>query len=193
MQAVHPSGNPMSHSTHVGFRAPVVAPSAWPTTTVNGSVPRLPFGLAAPLIVRLSRATGVGHSLAACARFSPNPFPVWCLPFASVFAFTSSRFASSSSADQFSRVKTTVGVGQSGFKKFRGERPPERMAEAFVLLASGVGNNPEAGAKMGGADVGSSYAIPDSIIPEAGQVFENDSKSSTKERCDVLHEHEAGS
>jgi hypothetical protein len=32
------------------------------------------------------------------------------------------------------------GVG-SGARKFRGERPADRSATAFVLLASGVGSN----------------------------------------------------
>jgi hypothetical protein len=31
------------------------------------------------------------------------------------------------------------------------------------------------------------------MIPERGQVSENVSKSSTKERCDVFHEDDAGS
>ena len=54
-QSVHPRGNPMSHSTHVGFSVP-------PTCTTNGSDPSEPGALAAPLKVRLSRAIGVGQS-----------------------------------------------------------------------------------------------------------------------------------
>ena len=62
-----------------------------------------------------------------------------------------------------------------------------------MLLASGVGNNPQSGAKVRGADVGRSYAIPFRIVPEKGQVSENNSKPSTSERCDVLHDDDFGS
>src|SRR5210317_652254 len=68
-KAVHPVGNPMSHSTHVGFNAPVVVFSIWPTTTVNGSVPVALGARCAPLIVRQSRATGVGHIAAQLGCF----------------------------------------------------------------------------------------------------------------------------
>lgn len=85
------------------------------------------------------------------------------------------------------------GVGQIGFMKSRGDLPPERIAEAFVLLASGVGNNPEPVAPVRGANGGSGYAIPPRIVPERGQVSENVSKSSTKERCDVFHDDEGRS
>jgi hypothetical protein len=172
MQAVHSSGNPMSHSTHVGFRAPVVACSTWPTTTVSGSEPSAFGARAAPLIDRQSRATGIGHSFAAAGNplrgFDVSKFP---------------RFSAS-----FAR-----GVGQSGFKKSRGDRPPERIAEAFVFDASGVGNKPEPVSTVRGANGASRYAVPPSVVPERGQVSENVSKSSTKERCDVFHEHVAGS
>jgi hypothetical protein len=76
-----------------------------------------------------------------------------------------------------------LGVGQAiGARKSRGDLPPERIAVAFVLLASGVGNNPEPVPPVRGANGGSGYAVPPRIIPERGQVSENVSKSSTKER-----------
>jgi hypothetical protein len=81
----------------------------------------------------------------------------------------------------------------SGARKFRGDLPPERIAEAFVFDASGVGNNPEPVAPVRGANGGSGYAVPPRIIPERGQVSENVSKSSTKESCDVFHDDVAGS
>jgi hypothetical protein len=80
------------------------------------------------------------------------------------------------------------GVGHIGFKKSLGGRPPERCATAFVLLASGVGNNPDAVAAVMGTNGGSRYAVPFRIIPERGQVSENVSKPSTKQSCDVFHE-----
>jgi hypothetical protein len=86
-----------------------------------------------------------------------------------------------------------LGVGHSGARKFRGDRPPERIAKALVLLASGVGNNPDSVAPVRGANGESWYAIPPEIIPERGQGPENLSKSSTKERCDVFQNEVLGS
>jgi hypothetical protein len=90
-------------------------------------------------------------------------------------------------------VYVSVGVGQRGLVKSRGERPPERIAVAFVFEASGVGNNPDPIATVMGANGWSWDAVPPRMIPERGQVSENVSKSSTKERCDVLHDDELGS
>lgn len=86
-----------------------------------------------------------------------------------------------------------LGAGHRGARKFRGDRPPERIAEALVLLASGVGNNPHSVAPVRGANGESWNAIPPQIIPERGQGPENLSKSSTKERCDVFQNEVAGS
>jgi hypothetical protein len=88
--------------------------------------------------------------------------------------------------------RDTVGVGR-GARKFLGDRPPERIAEALVLLASGVGNNPDTLPEVRRADVGGCNATPDRIIPAFGQVSENDSHSPSKQSCDVLHDDEAGS
>jgi hypothetical protein len=44
-----------------------------------------------------------------------------------------------------------------------------------------------------GADGGSRNTVPDSIIPERGQVSENGSHPETKHAWDVLHDDEAGS
>ena len=73
------------------------------------------------------------------------------------------------------------GVGSS-FRKSLGDRPPERIAEAFVLLASGVGNNPEPVTAVRGANGTSGNAVPPSVVPERGQVTDDGSKSSNKER-----------
>jgi len=75
-----------------------------------------------------------------------------------------------------------MGVGQRGARKFLGERPPERIAKAFVFEASGVGNNPDAVASVRGANGRRWNAIPLRIVPERGQVSENNSKSASKER-----------
>jgi len=62
-----------------------------------------------------------------------------------------------------------------------------------VLLASGVGNNPEALAKMRRADVGGCEATPERIIPAVGQVAENGGHPPPKQGCHVFHDDEAGS
>jgi hypothetical protein len=46
---------------------------------------------------------------------------------------------------------------------------------------------------VGRAHVGSSYATPLRVIPEGGQVCENDIHPPSKESCDVLHENVSGS
>jgi len=93
----------------------------------------------------------------------------------------------------FATMPSANALVGSGARKSRGDLPPERIAVAFVLLASGVGNNPEPVAAVRGANGGSWYAVPPRIIPERGQVSENVSKPSTKERCDVFHDDEGGS
>jgi hypothetical protein len=73
-------------------------------------------------------------------------------------------------------------MGHIGFRKSRGDLPPERSATALVLLASGVGNNPDPISSVRRTNGGSRYAMPFRIVPERGQVSENVSQSSRKER-----------
>jgi hypothetical protein len=61
-KAVHPRGNPISHSTHVGFNIPPAA--------LGRGIPFLPYCSAfdfLPESLRQSRAVGVGHSPRATA------------------------------------------------------------------------------------------------------------------------------
>lgn len=44
-----------------------------------------------------------------------------------------------------------------------------------------------------GSDVGSTEIEPDRIVPRFGKVSENGSQSARSERCDVLHDDDAGS
>lgn len=74
--------------------------------------------------------------------------------------------------------------------KLRGDRPPERIAEALVLLASGVGNNPDSVPLVRGESGASRNAVPPQIEPERGQLSENGSKSPNKESCDVFQDNE---
>jgi hypothetical protein len=73
-------------------------------------------------------------------------------------------------------------------KKLRGERPAERSAMAFVLLNSGVGNNPYAVSSVRGTNGARRYAMPFRIKPDLGHVSENGSQPSTKQRCHVLQQ-----
>jgi len=86
-----------------------------------------------------------------------------------------------------------AGVAGKGLRKSRGERPADRIALALVLLASGVGNNPDAVSLVRGANGGRRYAIPLRVIPALGQVPENEAHPSTKQRCHVLQHCVAGS
>ncbi len=54
-------------------------------------------------------------------------------------------------------------------------------------LAPGVGNDPDPVSLVRRTNGGSRYAVPLRIIPERGQVSENDAKLSPKQCCDVLH------
>ena len=78
------------------------------------------------------------------------------------------------------------GVGHSALLKSFGPLPFERIAISFVLLASGVGNNPNPVPPVRRTNGGSRYAMPLRIIPDLGHVSENGSQPSTKERCHVL-------
>jgi hypothetical protein len=54
----------------------------------------------------------------------------------------------------------------------------------------GVGNNPHSVASVRRTNGACRYAVPDSIIPERGQVSENVSEPETKQPCDVFHDDE---
>src|SRR6201993_2628277 len=58
-KAVHPSGNPMSHSTHVGFSDPRMPRLA--KQSCKFQRPSFSYRWAWPLLLWLSRACGVGH------------------------------------------------------------------------------------------------------------------------------------
>jgi hypothetical protein len=114
----------------------------------------------------LSATLGVGHIFAKAGR-PFRGFDVSKLP----------RFSPS-----FAR-----GVGIF-CKKFLGERPAERKATAFVLLASGVGNNPYPVSSVRRTNGWRWNAMPFRVIPDLGQVSENNVQPSTKQRCHVLQD-----
>lgn len=186
----------MSHSTHVGFSAPLVS-----ETTIDkfacfpiamrrwiAGFDRLPRS-------RQSDACGVGHSLTAVCRFMPpspcNPAPVWQFAWG-VGHFSSARMISVRFAPDDLRPEQGRGVGK-GARKFRGERPADRSAIAFVFVASGVGNNPDSVPPVRGTNGARWYAMPFRVIPDLGQGPENDVQPSTKQRCHVLQDDVTGS
>jgi hypothetical protein len=57
-------------------------------------------------------------------------------------------------------------------------------------LATIVGNNPHSVSLVSGTNGGSWDAVPDSIIPDLGQVSENCSHPEIKQACCVLHDRE---
>ena len=89
-------------------------------------------------------------------------------------------------------LSPTVGVGK-GARKFRGDLPAERRATAFVLLASGVGNNPDSVASVRRTNGARWNAMPFRVIPDLGQGPENNVQPSTKQRCHVLQDDVSGS
>jgi hypothetical protein len=99
--------------------------------------------------------------------------------------------ATCASGDLLSSFAT--GVGQRDFVKSLGGRPFVRRAIAFVLLASGVGNNEDPLAEVRGTNRGSRNNLPLRVIPHLGQSRDDNVESSLDESGDVLHEDVAGS
>jgi hypothetical protein len=169
-KSVHPSGNPMSHSTHVGLRLP--PPSASFTAWGSEGLPRAKYlGALLPSV-----AFGVGQVLAARLRGVPPWAYGRCL----------------------SAVSSDVGVGQSLYRLLglalprttirRSPRPPRSASDAFI-----VGNDEEAISPVRGTNGRSGKAVPLRVIPALGQVAENNVNSPSKECCHVLHEDVARS
>jgi hypothetical protein len=59
--------------------------------------------------------------------------------------------------------------------------------------ATGVGNKPEPVTAVRGTNGCSWNTVPLRVIPERGKVSNDSAESSSKESCDVLHEHVSGS
>ena len=152
-------GNPISHSTHVGFsppRLPELTPSTMPTDRGSEDCCR-PGALLIPALK--SPALGVGHIVTQRFRLTD------------LFV---SKFNASLDVHRRSMWSDAAGVG----------------TECVGLKVS---DDPDAVASVMCANVGSWYAVPLRIIPDRGQVSENSAHSSTKQRCDVLHDDEARS
>jgi hypothetical protein len=124
-----------------------------------------------------SAAFGVGHAATA----HPSLFGV---------ARPSPLHVSVVSLDAFA----ALGVGQWRAAIESGVPPcASFVSRAPVSFASGVGHDEQSLASVRGTDVGSANAVPPRVIPERGQVPENDVQPERSERCDVLHDDDAGS
>src|SRR5579885_2374040 len=164
-KSVHPSGYPMSHSTHIGFNCPPI----W-----SGSVGvESPWVRSRQLFAHVpfqSREVGLRNSTSVT---SSRPPPM--------------RFGRFQSGTRFPSL--AVGVAHP----LRPEES-RRLGESFVPSElSGVGNNPDAFADVRRANVRSSNACPLRVIPDLGQVSENSAHSPVKQSCDVFQDREARS
>jgi hypothetical protein len=204
-QSVHPLGNPMSHSTRVGFNCP-------PTTCGRQSPALLPVrSIRLRPGERKSLATGVGNSLRsiACtvsARFSPKPDEARHI---SVSSFV---------PGPAERLSIALGGGQE-FGDPSGKRraaSPSDIPKPFPLIpraacfsrracifarsvvspvsiVAGVGHDPDSVASVRRTNGARWYAMPLRVIPDLGQGPENNVQPSTKQRCHVLQDDDAGS
>jgi hypothetical protein len=174
LKSVHPSGNPMSHSTHRGFKVPS------PELRTSGWLPSI-FCIFEPgRPAASSFAVGVGHIFTATARGIPP-----C-------AYGFERF------DALSAVgagQSLAIIDKSMFRpRFSSRSEPSAVRLPFSPSdALGVGNNPNPVASVRGTNGESWYAMPVRIIPERGQVSENRVQPSRKQRSDVLHDEDLGS
>jgi hypothetical protein len=186
-KSVHPSGNPISHSTHVGsvpsFQALAFGVGHFVTAVAKPS----PLVGLAPLRLWLPFTVGVGHTCTAVSRRwfgSPASISFALGPFA-IDALGVGHFVTKS----ISVSPAWIPVG-GGLFRFAVE-----LRACFESPAVGVGvrNKPEPVPPVRGAEGGSRYAVPLRVIPARGQVPDNSAKSSSKESCDVFHDDVAGS
>jgi len=176
-KSVCPVGNPISHSTHVGFNAPDVSETTCESINclpindrrLTAGEPRFPLSLS-------SEADGVGQRLRATSRSRLGNFAL------AVFSV------------KFAAIALQLrGVGHFNTSE-RYVSPRLRIASLLPIGdAVGVCNNPDPIAAVVGTKAGSWYAMPFRIIPERGQGSENRLQPSRKQRADVLQDNETGS
>jgi hypothetical protein len=104
-QAVHPSGNPMSHSTHVGFSEP-------PATALSGKLFRW-YWLGPPLF-DASCVVGVGHIAGTFPCLSRTSRPAIALASSSVQSPSSHRWRASRTVPSHG-ICDAEGVGYISF------------------------------------------------------------------------------
>jgi hypothetical protein len=197
-KSVHPGGNPMSHSTHGGFNAPLVLETTIPKfNCLPKSWRRWIEGIDKLPRSSTSEADGVGQTeLATASSNLPfasrgGNFRLFTIPSAErgVGHISSARMISVRFAPLLRRPLHGRGVGIL----------PHAPAHFFMdgafwfALAVGVCNNPYPVPPVRRTNGGSRYAVPLRVIPDLGQVSENTVKAPSKQSCDVLHDGVSGS
>ena len=127
-KAVHSAGNPISHSTHVGFNAPPAIRSTASGNVLSGDFP-LAISVSGLAPRFQSLLDGVGQIRAATASGIPKPLPFRC------FAFSRSRRACHVSNDSLSFATIASGVGHNpdSVPTVRGTNGGSRYAMPFRI------------------------------------------------------------
>ena len=177
-KSVHPSGHPISHSTHVGFSCPPsLAITAWSNRSEDRSAPLFRVSEAGELPLLID-ATGVGQDFAAAGRpfrgFVVSKFP----RFSASLAFGVGQCFAACSSPTCTFLPLWYAVLPSA---------PRQSVTCAQLLPPfgtfGVGHNPASFAAVGRSNVKSSDNTPSRIEPHFGKVSEHADKSSShKER-----------
>ena len=181
-KTVHPRGNPISHSTHIGFNAPVspamvkalpkVNPKPLPFFAVALHFSRLAINFARS-VVRISFALGVGHNATAVAKL----IPFACL----VRLAKSGPDGSDRGVGQIVRADTaSTSVPPS--RPFVEVTSPPWSARVAV----GVGHDPDAVASVRSANGRSGYTVPFCVIPERSDFPEHLIQSARAKGTDVF-------
>jgi hypothetical protein len=170
-QSVHPSGNPMSHSTHVGFNAPLMYVPFF-IADLRAFEPRaLSSALAAP---------GVGN-------IGPGHLPLLAI------AGSGGTAVAPGDGDWLDPYSVAVGYitrALSGSELRRCCAGPPLFAASWVV---GVGHDEDPVAEVRGTDGGSRDAVPFRVVPELGQISENSSEPQGKVPWHVLQQRPSGS
>lgn len=212
---VHSSGQPINHSTHVGFSRPpldvialrsvsVMMPCAWSffACAIEPEPPHIPRVLGVGYRTALSRlgdfrrrSHGLSPRLASLARGVGNCAVLRCKALRELLP--------PSSPLQFGVWKNVIpsGVGRTGFAATNSHgvgslRPLRNRAERIVVETVGVpihGEDPDTFADMRGTDVVRAHNQPFRIVPERGKVTKDSCKTSADEHRAVFHVREARS
>jgi hypothetical protein len=137
-----------------------------------------------------STATSLSWSLSVCPHLEAGV--LWSV---TIGVGSSAHDAGKSSASVNSRGRIPWAIS-TACSSDGADRESTRIAADRLVRSAwtlGVGSEEDALPAVGGADVGCSNADPLRVVPDVGQVTEDDVDSSNKESWDVLHDDESGS
>jgi hypothetical protein len=185
-KSVHPSGNPMSHSTHVGFNAP-------PATAFSGKLFR-PYWLGPPLLLA-SCTVGVGYIAAAVAKLMPVLLRVFLAKSGpAADAFGVGHIAGTLPCDfRTSRPAIALASPRLACPSSQARRHNRTVPSHGIWLALGVGHNPDSVPAVRRTNGWSWNNVPFRIKPERGKVAENGVQPPRSESWDVLNNRPSGS